>query len=68
MSDTDKHKDDHEEKLYKEIFMLVMLVMLFCKFNLEAYLEKIKPIIGHNTGVIILVGIGVSYVIYANVS
>lgn len=34
-----------------------MLCVLFLKFIIEAYFEKLNPRIGHNTGVIIIVGI-----------
>jgi NhaP-type Na+/H+ or K+/H+ antiporter len=39
-------------------------VILFLKFLVEAYFEKLNPSFGHNTGVIVVVGIICSFTIY----
>jgi NhaP-type Na+/H+ or K+/H+ antiporter len=42
----------------------MLLAILFLKFFIEALFDKIKPAFGHNTGVIIVVGIVASFIIY----
>ena len=40
------------------------MAILFVKFMVEAYFEKINPAFGHNTGVTIILGIMCSFGIY----
>ena len=42
----------------------MLMLILFLKFMVEAYFEKIQPAFGHNTGIIIVVGMMCSYAIY----
>lgn len=62
MSDTPEEKESQE--FYKALFFLVLLGMLFIKFLFEAYFEKVKPRFGHNTGVVIIIGMIVSFVAF----
>jgi NhaP-type Na+/H+ or K+/H+ antiporter len=45
----------------------MLLCILFAKFFFEAYFEKLKPRFGHNTGVVVLIGMLVSFLIYTSV-
>ena len=52
-----------EEQL-QLIFYMMLLALLFLKMMVEAYMEKSEPSFGHNTGIIIIVGILMSYAIF----
>ena len=46
------------------IFYMMMLALLAIFFITEAYMEMNKPRFGHSTGIIVVLGIIVSAVIY----
>lgn len=52
-----------EEKL-TETFYIMLMFILFAKQMIEAYFEKVQPPFGHNTGIIIIMGMICSYAIY----
>lgn len=56
----------HEDETMGHIFLVMLMAIIFLKFLLESYFEKNQPIVGHYTGVIILVGILCSYIIYSS--
>lgn len=54
-----------ESKEYlTELFYIMFTLILFLKFIFEAWFEKVNPAVGHNTGVIVLIGILCSFAIY----
>jgi NhaP-type Na+/H+ or K+/H+ antiporter len=53
-----------ENEELKQLFYIMLLGILFLKFMVEAYFEKINPSFGHNTGVVVLLGIICSWGIY----
>ena len=57
-------EEEHHDEFIQHLFLVMLLVILFFKFWFEAYFEKLQPRVGHNTGVIILMGIAVSYLIF----
>lgn len=61
--DDDSTDEDHYE-YYKTLFFLVLLGLLFIKFLAEAYFEKKKPKFGHNTGIVIFLGMAVSFCMF----
>ena len=46
-----------EDEHLKLLFFIMLLAILFLKFMVEAYYEKVNPNFGHNTGVVVIVGI-----------
>lgn len=56
-------KEESKEFL-DQLFLIMFTLILFLKFLVEAYFEKLNPRFGHNTGVIVLVGILCSFSIY----
>ena len=48
----------------EETFYIMLMFILFTKFMVEAYFEKLQPRFGHNTGITILLGMACSYAIY----
>jgi sodium/hydrogen exchanger-like protein 6/7 len=42
----------------------MLMVILFLKFMVEAWFSKVNPAFGHNTGIIVLIGMGCSFAIY----
>jgi NhaP-type Na+/H+ or K+/H+ antiporter len=46
----------------------MLLIILFLKFMVEAYFEKINPSFGHNTGVVVIIGIICSWFIFFQAS
>jgi sodium/hydrogen exchanger-like protein 6/7 len=52
-----------EEKL-QEAFYIMLMVILFLKFMVEALFAKINPPFGHNTGIIVIIGMLCSFAMY----
>jgi len=48
----------------QQMFYMMILGILFLFFLLEAYFAMNKPKFGHTTGIIVVVGIICSYLIY----
>lgn len=46
------------------LFSILLLFLLFIKFWAEAYFEKVNPSFGHNTGVVVCLGILMSWAIF----
>lgn len=57
--------EDPENESVKELFYILLLCILFLKFIVEAYFEKIDPSFGHNTGIVVVVGILCSWGVFA---
>lgn len=53
-----------EKEILQQVFYIMLLAILFLKFIVEAYFEKINPPIGHNTGIVVFVGMLCSMTIY----
>ena len=51
------------EKL-QELFYIMLMSILFLKFMIEAWFHKIDPPFGHNTGIIVIIGMACSFGIY----
>jgi len=47
-----------------ELFIIILLILLFFKFAAEAFFEKVSPAFGHNTGVVVILGIFTSWLIF----
>ena len=47
----------------ENVYYIFLLLLLGCKIFLEALFEKYNPPIGHNTGIIIAIGMLLSYII-----
>ena len=60
----ESHSEKEEEQGLQIIFM-VFLAMLIFYTVVGLYMEKVKPPIGHETGVIVLLGMSISFVIQA---
>ena len=48
----------------QQIFFILLLLLLCIKLFMEAFWDKYPPRFGHNTGVIVVVGILCSYVLF----
>lgn len=58
------HEEEPEDEIIGHIFLVMLMTIIFIKFLLEAYFEKSQPMFGHYTGIIILIGIFCSWIIY----
>ena len=52
------------DEIINDIFLIMVLAIVFLYFVLESYFEKNKPRVGHTTGVIVGVGMLASLAIY----
>ena len=55
---------DAEKEFLSNMFLILLVCVLLSKFLLEAYFEKIQPPIGHNTGLVIIIGMLCSMTLY----
>ena len=63
MTDTPDDPEKRKEEL-QTIFYMMLLAILFLKLLIEAYFEKNVPAFGHNTGIIVIVGILASFTLF----
>ena len=61
---SDDPETENGNTIAEELFFMILLIFLAFFFIIEAYIEKTKPIIGHTTGVIVLMGILVSFLFH----
>ena len=48
----------------EELFFMILLLFLAMFFIVEAFMEKKKFVIGHTTGIIVIMGILISYLFH----
>jgi len=48
----------------QQIFFMMLLLFLGFFFIIEAYMEKLSPCVGHTTGIVVMMGILISYVLH----
>lgn len=48
----------------QQIFIIMLLVFLASFFVIEAYMEKLSPCIGHTTGIVVMMGILMSFILH----
>ena len=48
----------------QQIFFMMLLLFLGFFFIIEAYMEKLSPCVGHTTGIVVMLGILISYVLH----
>ena len=53
----------YEEEIYYYVGVLIVLTLLVIYSILSAYIEIRRPLVGHEAAVIILLGVGLSYIV-----
>ena len=68
MVDPNPEKDDNMNELVSNLFYIFIFLFLGIYFIVESGFKKYRPRLGHTSGVIVLLGIAASYIIWTEVN